>query len=96
MLVVVRNNPTNVLFHNETDQPRRLVLDLGTRPEVDPATGDTVPDSEIANQVCTPLVDEGGSQFLTFTISTSSSLADHPYRLFVPGVDGAELEVLVP
>ena len=27
-----RSNPTNVLFRNESDEERRLVLDLGTRP----------------------------------------------------------------
>jgi hypothetical protein len=95
-LVVVRNNPTNVRFVNETDEPRRLVLDLGTRPETDEATGETIPDTEEPNQICTALADEDGSQFLTFTISTSSSLAERPYAFFVPGVDGAQMEVLVP
>jgi hypothetical protein len=95
-LVVVRNNPTNVRFVNESEEPRRLVLDLGTRPEVNEATGDTIPDTEEPNQICTTLADEDGSQFLTFTIPTSSSLAKQPYRFFVPGVDGAEMEVLVP
>jgi hypothetical protein len=95
-LVVVRNNPTNVRFVNETDEPRRLVLDLGTRPETDEATGETIPDTEEPNQICTALADEDGSQFLTFTIPTSSSLAERPYAFFVPGVDGAQMEVLVP
>ena len=95
-LVVVRNNPTNVRFVNQTDEPRRLVLDLGTRPEVDEATGDTIPDTEEPNQICTAIADEDGSQFLTFTIARSSSLAASPYRFFVPGVDGAQMEVLVP
>ena len=31
-------------FRNESGEDRRLVLDLGTRPRVDEATGDTVPD----------------------------------------------------
>jgi hypothetical protein len=95
-LVVVRNNPTNVRFVNETDEPRRLVLDLGTRPEVDEATGDTVADTTEPNQICTALVDEDKTQFLTFTIPLSSSLAESPYRFFVPGVDSAQMEVLVP
>ena len=63
---------------------------------VDEATGDTVADEEEPNQICTALADEDGSQFLTFTIPRSSSLADEAYRFFVPGVDGAEMEVLVP
>jgi hypothetical protein len=95
-VVVARNNPVNVLFHNESDEPRRLVLDLGTRNEVDPETGDTVPDTPVPNQVCTTLVDDGGSQFLTFSIAEPSVVAESPYRFVVPGVDGAEVEVVVP
>jgi hypothetical protein len=95
-VVVTRANPTNVLFINDTDEERRLVLDLGVRAEVDEATGDTIPDTEVPAQLCTQLTEEGGSQLLTFSIPTSSSYADSPYRLFVPGVDGAEVEVLVP
>jgi hypothetical protein len=95
-LDVVRNTPTNVLFHNESDAERRLVLDLGTRPEVDEATGETVPDAVVPNQICTALTDEGGSQFLTFSIAQPSLGAETPYRFVVPGVDGAEIEVIVP
>jgi predicted phage tail protein len=95
-LAVVRNNPTNVLFRNESAEDRRLVLDLGTRPEVDEATGETVPDTEVANQICTTLVEDGGSQFMTFSIAEPSELAENPYRFVVPGVDGAEVGVVVP
>jgi predicted phage tail protein len=95
-LVVVRNNPTNVLFRNESAEDRRLVLDLGTRPEVDEATGETVPDTEVANQICTTLVEDGGSQFMTFSIAEPSELAENPYRFVVPGVDGTEVGVVVP
>lgn len=94
-VVVTKNNPTNVIFRNESAEERRLVLDLGTRPEVD-AAGDTVPDTEVPDQRCTTLVADGGDQLLTFSIPTSSSVADSPYRFVVPGVDGAEVEVLVP
>ena len=62
MVIVTRNTPTNVLFENQSDEERRLVLDLGTRAEVDEATGDTVPDAEVPHQVCTTLVEDGGSQ----------------------------------
>jgi hypothetical protein len=95
-IVVARNNPTNVLFHNESDEERRLVLEYGTRAEVDEATGDTVPDTAIPNQQCTTLVEDGGSQFMTFTIAEPSVAAESPYRFMVPGVDGAEVEVIVP
>ncbi len=95
-LDVVRNTPTNMLFHNETDEERRLVLDLGTRNEVDEETGDTIADTPVPNQICTALTEDGGSQFLTFSISQPSSAVEDPYRFVVPGVDGAEIEVIVP
>jgi hypothetical protein len=95
-LDVVRNTPTNMLFHNESDEERRLVLDLGTRNEVDEETGDTIADTPVPNQICTALTEDGGSQFLTFSISQPSSAAETPYRFVVPGVDGAEIEVIVP
>jgi hypothetical protein len=95
-LAVVRNNPTNVRFINESDEERRLVLDLGTRAEVDEATGETVPETEVPNQVCTALTEDGGTQFMTFSIAEPSDAAEAPYRFVVPGVDGAEVEVVVP
>ena len=73
----------------------RMVLDLGTRPETD-AAGDPIPDTEMPDQLCTQLVEEDGSQLLTFSIATPSRYAATPYRFFVPGVDGAEVLVDVP
>ena len=65
-------------------------------PSVDEDTGDTIPDTEVPAQLCTQLVEDGGSQLLTFSIVTRSALAETGYRFIVPGVDGAEVEVLVP
>ncbi len=95
-LTVTRANPTNIIFHNDSSEPRRLVLDLGTRPVVDEATGDTVPDETQPNQKCTQLADDGGSQFMTFSITVPSWAADEPYAFVVPGVDTARVEVVVP
>ena len=81
-------------FINESEEHRRLVLDLGTRPETD-ETGDTVPDTEVPNQVCTQLTEDGGSQFLTFSIVTPTRYATTSYRFIVPGVEGAEVPVEV-
>ena len=94
-VVVTRSNPTNVRFHNESSEERRLVLDLGTRPELD-EEGEEIADTEMPHQQCTQLVEEGGSQLMTFTIPTPSSVADSPYSFFVPGVESARLEVVVP
>ena len=95
-LTVTKANPTNVIFRNESSEPRRLVLDLGTRPVVDEATGDTVPDETQPNQKCTQLAEDGGSQLMTFSIPVPSWAAEEPYAFVVPGVDTARVEVSVP
>ena len=85
-------NPTNVRFINESDAERRMVLNGGSRPE-DP----TDPDTEMVPfQQCTALTEEGGSQFMTFTIFQSSAYAAEPMNFMVPGVEGAMVEVRVP
>lgn len=95
-LFVQRSNVTNVRFRNETEEERRLVLNLGERAAVDEATEETIPDETVPVQHCTALVEEGGSQFMTFTIPGPSSAADSPYTFTVPGVDGQAIEVIVP
>jgi hypothetical protein len=94
-LTLTRANPTNVMFKNDSDEPRRLVLDLGTKPQLDD-TGNTIPDTSVPNQICTQLTDDGGSQLLTFSIVTPSWAAAEPYAFVVPGVDGARIPVTVP
>jgi hypothetical protein len=91
-VVVQRANVTNVRFRNESSEPRRLVLNAGTQ-RVDP----TDAESEVEPvQRCTALAEEGGSQFLTFTINQSSANVDVPMEFVVPGVEGARVEVMVP
>lgn len=94
-LVVARSNVTNVRFKNETDEERRLVLNAGERAAVDPATGEAIADQTVPVQHCTALVEDGGSQFMTFRIAQPSS-ADNPYTFTVPGIDGQSIEVIVP
>ena len=93
--VVTRANPTNIRFVNDSSEDRRLVLDLGTKPALD-ADGNAIEDTRVPNQICTALVEDGGSQFLTFSIPVASAYADQPYRFVVPGVEGAEVAVEVP
>jgi hypothetical protein len=95
VLVVTRASPTNVLFVNNSGEERRLFLDLGTRPEVDEA-GAPIEDTAVPFQFCTALVEDGGRQLMTFSIPTASAYAEAPYVMTVPGVEGAEVEVLVP
>ena len=89
--VVTQSNPSNVLFRNESGEERRLVLDLGTRPELD-EDGDEIDGSEVPNQCCTALVEEGGSAVADVP-DRHAELGGRrrPYRFFVPGVEGAEL-----
>jgi hypothetical protein len=95
-LTVTRANTTNVMFRNESGDTRRLVLDLGTQPKVDEATGDTIPDTSMPNQRCTQLVESGGKQMLTFSIPVPSWAAAQPYAFVVPDVESAKMPVTVP
>jgi len=91
-VTVGRNSPTNVRFRNESAEPRRLLLDLGPN-------GATLSDpvgSGQPTQRCTALVEEGGSQLLTFSITAPSAGREAPYVFTVPGLEGTEIEVVVP
>jgi hypothetical protein len=98
---VARSNPTNVMFINESGEPARLVLDLGGTSTDEEATDATEPPAASdegdggLTQYCTALIEDGGSQFLTFTIGAASSEDNH-YEFVVPGIDGQSVEVIVP
>lgn len=91
-ITVQRSNPTNILFTNESSQPRRLTAYYGTVVE-DLGGGVT---QERRLETCTALTDEGARQLMTFSVPRPSFAATEPYTLFVPGVDGAVIEMLVP
>jgi hypothetical protein len=80
-----RSAETNVLFTNETDEERRLVLEYA----------ENVDNEVVPAQRCTPLVGEDGEQFMTFTIDVPSE-AYGPFRFVVPRVEGESVEVIVP
>jgi hypothetical protein len=90
-LTFPRSNPTNVLFHNEASEPARLVVEM--HPAVDD-NGDPVG----PERICTTLVEEGGTQFLTLVFTRPSfALAAEGvgYEFYVPGSD-ATVAVVVP
>jgi hypothetical protein len=87
-----RSNPNNIVFINNSDHHRRLSVDMGTMADPEDVTGV----EEVPNQACTTLVDEGGMQLITLTIELPSSVFPDGYRFFVPGVDTAELALVVP
>jgi hypothetical protein len=80
-----RSAETNVLFTNETDEQRRLVLEYA----------ENVDNEVVPAQRCTPLVGEDGEQFMTFTIDVPSE-AYGPFQFVVPRVEGESVEVIVP
>lgn len=102
-MVIPRSNPTNVIFRNESDEHRRLSLDLGTEENEE---GEEQP-----HQICSTLIEEGAAQLLTLTIGAPTIAHPEPnrngptegtdaerdgYWFFVPGVDTAKLELIVP
>jgi hypothetical protein len=88
-LTLPRSNPNNVIFINESDHERRLSVDL------------TVPPSAAAEDEgpllkCTTLVEPDGRQNITLTIGAPSFAAPDGYFFFVPGVESARLDLIVP
>jgi len=83
-----RSNPNNLLFRNETNEDRRLVIDLAPDYEGSPP------------RICSMLVEPGGVQWLTVNFAVPSFAPEITeiggYRFQVPGVDSADLEVVVP
>ncbi|HSH11213.1 MAG TPA: hypothetical protein VLA10_05455 [Ilumatobacter sp.] len=87
-LTIVRSNPSNIMFHNESNEPARLVFDL--HPAVDDNGVPLGPE-----RVCTALVEEGGTQLLTVVVHRPSITVEEGFRFYVPGSDAA-LAVVVP
>lgn len=94
-LSLPRSNANNLLFRNDSDEERRLTVDLGETTIANPAGGD---EEIVRNLRCTTLIESGSVQLLTLTIAEPSfAFADdaEAYRFYVPGTD-AELGLVVP
>ncbi|MGA9278443.1 hypothetical protein [Ilumatobacter sp.] len=103
---IPRSTATNVIFRNEGDEHRRLSLDMGaTTIEIGPE--DDTEEVEIRNLTCTTLIEPGAAQLLTIEAPEPTFAYDgqpNPnapddadgFWFFVPGVDSAALEVIVP
>lgn len=84
-LQMPRSNPNNVLFVNDSDEARRLVIDLGPSGDAETRT------------VCSQLAEPGGVQFLTLIFDKPTfAVPDDAHRFTVPGVETAVLDVVVP
>lgn len=87
-LQLPRSNANNLMFRNESDHDRRLRVDLG------PAAGQ---DDEANDRVlCTQLVEPGGVALLTVVFDRPTFAVPDGHRFTVPGVESAELEVVIP
>jgi hypothetical protein len=89
VVTLPRSNPNNVIFINDSDEERRLSVDLTVPPAA--AAEDEGPLLK-----CTTLVEPGGRQNITLTIGAPSFAAPDGYFFFVPGVESARLELIVP
>lgn len=87
-LQLPRSNPNNVVFRNESDHERRLVIDLGPAGEA--------ADEQGGRTLCTQLVEPDGVALLTVVFDRPSFAVPDGHRFTVPGVESAELEVVVP
>jgi hypothetical protein len=86
-----RNNPATILFKNENGDE-----DTGRRLN---AVFLAYEDGVLVQQtVCTNAVEDGKVSFMTITIPVPSSAAPEgkEFKLMVPGVEGAEIEIEVP
>lgn len=91
-LTLPRSNPNNVMFINKSGDERRLSASFGTMTVEDAAGAE----STVEQQECTTLVKDGGRQNVTLIIDLPSSSADEGFFFFVPGVESARLELIVP
>jgi hypothetical protein len=92
-VTVSRGNVVNLIFKNRDPEKHRLTVNMGEFEE--DINGTTV---KTRPKVCTTLVrQKDGSQFLSFVLPKPSAASpDSPYSFTVPGVDGAEIKIVVP
>ncbi|MDP9463945.1 MAG: hypothetical protein M3P52_04920 [Actinomycetota bacterium] len=90
-VTVSRGNVVTVIFKNRDAEKRRLTVNMGEFEE--DSNGTPV---KTRPRVCTTLVREDGSQFLSFVLPKPSIASALPYTFTVPGVEGAEIEIKVP
>jgi hypothetical protein len=84
-----RSLPSHVVFRNLSDEHVRLTASLGSF-KTDSGT------YSAPTLACTTVVEPDGRQFLTLTYPKSSAATAQPYTLFVPEVEGAVIQVVVP
>lgn len=89
-ITVARSNHVSILFRNKDAQDRRLFADFGEITQNVNGTELTEPLFD-----CTQLTGKNQEQVLVVRIDTPTT-ATSRYTLTVPGVEGAEVEMVVP
>lgn len=89
---IQRANPSTILFVNDTDEARRMVVSYG---KVVEDLGGGV-EKETLLQSCTSKIEKGGQQSVTVVAPRPSFASDEPFTITVPGVETARLTVVVP
>jgi hypothetical protein len=89
---IQRANPSTILFVNDTDEARRMVVSYG---KVVEDLGGGV-EKEVPLQSCTSKIEKGGQQSVTVVAPRPSFASDEPFTITVPGVETARLTVVVP
>jgi hypothetical protein len=95
-VVIAKSNTVNLLFKNENGGDAELRLAASYLVTAVDSTGK--PTSDLAKQVvCTNAIRSGKVQMLTITIPKVSAVApaNSPFKLYVPGLDGAEIQIEV-
>ncbi len=89
-ITVDRGNWVSVEFHNDSDEERRLTVFAGE--SVTETAGIELVEERL---FCTRAIGEGKVAWLTFRMPKPSVVGE-PYYAYVPGVDSARVEVVVP
>lgn len=95
-ILLPKGNASNLLFKNEngSDAPLRLAAEF----LVSALDSNGKPTADLAKQVvCTNAIPSGKAQMLTLTIPKSSDVDTKgtSFKLYIPGLDGAEIQLEV-
>jgi hypothetical protein len=90
-ITVPKGLDTTFLFRNLDEEHRRFTINMGqfTTEENGTAVVETP-------MTCTSLLEHGGETALTFKLPKPSSVSEAPYTIVVPGIEGQQIEIVVP
>ena len=98
VITLARMSSSDILFENRDEGIYRMAVYLGMAPVSHDGEVVEGPDGEpLLEEVadCTQLMEKNNKGVLTLTIPKPSNPAD-PYFLYVPGLDGEAIELVVP